>query len=76
MDYTPIKRDWPKIMRELRARGLTPYKVATVLGCSHCTAQNWEKGGEPGHAFGEALILLYEATFGRRAPEQQKEITA
>lgn len=59
MDYTPIKRDWAKMMADLRAMGLTPYKVALIVGCSPCTAQNWEKGGEPGHAYGDALIRLH-----------------
>jgi DNA-binding transcriptional regulator YiaG len=64
MDFTPIKTDWAKIMRELRENGLTPYKVALTLGVAHCTAQNWERGGEPGHSYGEALLRLYVAQLG------------
>jgi DNA-binding transcriptional regulator YiaG len=68
MDYTPIKKDWARIMRELREHGLTPYKIALTLGIAPCTAQNWERGGEPSHSYGEALMRLYVAHVGAGLP--------
>src|SRR5258708_5755248 len=39
---------WAAIMKKLRARGMSPYKVALAIGCpSNSPAQHWERGGRP-----------------------------
>lgn len=70
MDFTPIKIDWAKIMKELRRNGLTPYKVSVMLGVAGCTAKNWARGGEPSYSYGEALLRVYVA-YGNHVKEEK-----
>jgi len=55
----PPEIDWARIMTDLRVRGITPYQVAQYIGSSVCAAQNWERGGEPGYAYGVAVLELH-----------------
>lgn len=66
----PVITDWPRVMRELRAAGWTPYKVALTLCCEHPTAYSWEKGSEPRHSLGAALLNLHRAVCGQEASEK------
>lgn len=68
--------DWAKVMRELRAEGMTPYKIAMVIGCSRCAAENWEEGGEPGYGYGAALLALHVAIVVQKRTNRSTQIAA
>lgn len=54
------KRDWPKILQDLKDRGYTTYKVSLALRSRWEKVKSWEMGSEPKHCDGEALIAFYE----------------
>lgn len=60
----PICYDWKRCLTELRAEGWTPYRVAMHFGIDPPTVYSWEKGSEPGHANGAALIALHRTICG------------
>jgi hypothetical protein len=55
----PPKVDWAQIMVDLYNHGCTKNRAAKIVGASVCAATNWTKGGQPGHAYGEALLILH-----------------
>lgn len=63
----PVVIDWTRLMTELRAAGWTPYKVAITLCTDHPTAYSWEKGSEPRHSYGAALLVLHRNVCGLEA---------
>lgn len=58
-DIYPVLVDWARCMQELRDFGWTPYRVARQLGADITTAYDWEKGAEPRHSYGAALLALH-----------------
>jgi hypothetical protein len=56
--------DWTQIMQDLYQRGYSAHRVSVSLRVSHCTADNWLKGGEPGWGKGKALLALHIAVCG------------
>jgi hypothetical protein len=60
----PPKVDWCQVMVDLHNNGCTVYRVHLCLGVALSTAQNWEKGGEPGYGLGRALLRLHSAYCG------------
>lgn len=60
----PPKINWAQIMADLKDAGCSVYGVAGIIGAAYCTAQNWSKGGEPGHGYGEALLRLHSRVCG------------
>lgn len=66
----PLVIDWKRLMTELRAAGWTPYKVAITLCTDHPTAYSWEKGSEPRHSYGAALLVLHRSVCGQEASEK------
>lgn len=66
----PVEYDWPRLMREMRAAGWTPYKVAMTICADHATAYSWEKGSEPRHGYGAALLTLHRTVCGLEASEK------
>jgi hypothetical protein len=63
----PLLIDWARLMRELRAAGWTPYKVAMTLCADHPTAYSWAQGSEPRHSYGAALLNLHRSVCGQEA---------
>ena len=55
----PARIDFARLMRELREHGCTPYRVSQIMCCDPPTAYEWEKGSEPRHSYGAALIALH-----------------
>jgi hypothetical protein len=66
----PLKIDWGRLMREMRAAQWTPYKVALTLGADHATAYSWEKGCEPSYSYGAALLSLHRSVCGLISSEK------
>jgi len=60
----PIKIDWKRCLTELRTEGWTPYRVALHFMIDPPTVYAWEKGSEPGHALGAALLILHRTICG------------
>lgn len=63
-DVYPVRIDWARLMRELRQFGWTPYKVALTLTAEPQSGYDWEKGQEPRHSYGAALLALHRAVCG------------
>lgn len=68
----PVRVDWERCMRELRQFGFTPYKVALTLCADPPTAYEWEKGAEPRHSYGAALLVLHREVCGGEYSEKLK----
>lgn len=60
----PLKIDFARCLRELREKGCTPYRVSQILCVDPPTAYAWEKGAEPRHSYGTALIALHLSICG------------
>lgn len=54
----PQKIDWGRILDELRAAGVSTYRVAMLLGKDWDTVNGWRRH-EPRHCDGEALLRLH-----------------
>ena len=52
------KEDWGRILDELRACGVSTYKVALQLGRDWDTVNGWRQH-EPRHSDGKALLKLH-----------------
>ncbi len=67
------KRDWPKILADLRTAGFLTYKVAVHVGCKWDTVKAWECGNsEPRYSQGITILEMYEETFGRTAGAEKE----
>lgn len=53
------RRDWPKIISEIEATGMTTWKIAQMLYKDATTVKNWKAGGEPKHVDGERLLAIH-----------------
>lgn len=54
--------DWPQMIRDLRAAGLTDWKIAAAIGYKNPKGEHTEaleRGAIPRHDIGEALIALH-----------------
>lgn len=61
----PVCMDWPQIVRDLEARGLTQYRIAKLLGLETSTVQHWARvQGDIGWGYGRALMSLHLAYCG------------
>lgn len=56
--------DFRPVISELVGKGYNLQKISTALGCSRCAVQNWNEGGEPGYAYGKALLVLHGEVCG------------
>lgn len=65
---TGVKRgtDWPRLLLDLRAAGVSVHEVARRIGRPRPTVQSWGTGCEPRHADGEALLELWAAIVGKQ----------
>ena len=54
----PERLDWALILDDLRGRGYSVYRVASILGRKWDTVKAW-RTGEPKHSDGQALLKLY-----------------
>lgn len=64
-DYVHQKKvDWPAVIEDLRARGLTITKIAACLGLNRTTVSEWRLNHEPNFASGAALLELHSRYCG------------
>lgn len=55
-----MAHDWPRMISDLRASGLTDYKIAHIVGYEHPKEiQAIAEGRIPRHDIGELLISLH-----------------
>ena len=71
----PPRIDWSQVMIDLYNSGVCAHRVSKLIGSSHAAAMNWEKGGEPGHAYGVALLRLH-ASFCGAALTTRRQVEA
>lgn len=68
----PIRMNWPTIMRDLDARGWSPYRISDRLEVSESTAQRWRCViGDIGHGYGQALLALHTEVCGASSTLQR-----
>ena len=53
------KVDWPGIIAELKASGLSRYRLAILLDVVEASVRNWEAGGSPRYELGAAMLKLW-----------------
>ena len=56
--------DWIRILRDLRAIGLSLPKIARKIGTAPATPYRWIEGSTPLHPHGEALLELHRTRCG------------
>ena len=54
-----VRRDWPKLIAELEAAGITVYKISLIIQRPYFVVKRWKSGAEPRHYEGEALLALH-----------------
>ncbi len=52
--------DWPALIRQMRAAGLSLRKIGRAIAKSHSTIQKWERGSCPNFEDGKALLQLVD----------------
>ena len=55
----PARRDWPQIIRDLEAAGVTLWKISILMHRQFGMIQRWRDGQEPRHYEGEMLLAIY-----------------
>lgn len=64
-EINPPHIDWRLVLDDLGRAGCTGYRVASELGASWSTVQNWRKpNSEPGYGYGRALLRLHSRYCG------------
>lgn len=59
------RTDWPKLLRELEAKGLSLPVIAAALKVARSAPYWWrDNGGEPLHSTGHALLALHAQVCG------------
>lgn len=60
--------DWPSILKDLSARGLTQQQIAERCGVAQGTVSDLARGAtkDPAFQFGQALLALHKSTAPRR----------
>jgi len=53
------RTDWFRVLCDLRAKGFTEARTATVIGVPLTTLRSWKAGGEPAHTYGHDLLELW-----------------
>lgn len=55
----PVRHDWPAIIRELEAAGITQYKLAVMMHRQIGWVQRIAQGQQPKHYEGEMLLSIH-----------------
>lgn len=50
---------WLDVLADLRAAGVSGYRLASIMLISRSTVQRWEEGGEPSHSYGTAILEVH-----------------
>ena len=51
--------DWRGVLADLRAAGVSGYRLTEYLLTSRSTVQKWEAGSEPRHSYGLAVLEVH-----------------
>lgn len=63
----PEKVDFAKVIAEIEAGGLTPYKIALMMHRRIDKVLRWKEGQEPKHYEGEMLLMIHRDVNGSRS---------
>ena len=58
MKITLKIEDWPAIMAEIEASGMTAADIARAMDCPDSTVRSWQRGHRPQHHYGNGLLQL------------------
>lgn len=71
--------DWPKIIAEIEASGITTYKLSLMVHRQFGMIQRWKDGQEPKHHEGVMLLTIRDSlstsVAGSLNPIREKPIT-
>lgn len=67
------RRDWERILLDLRAAGCTMSKVARKIGRNASTVRLWMEGSEPKESDARVVLALYAKFCPRKYQEHQKQ---
>jgi hypothetical protein len=70
MRKTP-RIDWPQLLRDLDAIGLSPVAVADLLGIARSTPYRWIEGSEPLYSHGAGVLVLHSERCAVRHSETE-----
>lgn len=75
------RHDWPQIIRDLEARGVTIHTISKMMRRQFVQVQRWLNGVEPKHYEGEMLLLIHaeyvpRETLQNEVAQQQKATTS
>jgi DNA-binding transcriptional regulator YiaG len=55
--------DWPKVIADIAATGVTPWDLSVALGVHYNTVQAWQEGrSEPRYSVGATLLALRDTS--------------
>ncbi len=63
-DVFPRIMDWPKVIEDIKATGLTYSAIANTIGAGWSTFQRYREGGEPRHSVGSSILLVHSRHCG------------
>lgn len=70
---------WLDVLADLRAAGVSGYRLAAIMLISRSTVQRWEEGGEPSHSYGAAILEVHTRFCGEKQTQlriHQSELVA
>ena len=63
--------DWRAVLEDLRAAGVSGYRLAEIMLISRSTVQGWEGGSEPSHSYGAAILEVHARFCGVDATKRR-----
>lgn len=67
----PIRHNWPQIIRDLEAAGLTLHTISKMMRRQYVQVQRWLDGTEPKHYEGELLLLIHAEHVSRETLQNE-----
>lgn len=55
----PQKQNWPQIIADIKAAGITHYKLSTMMRRQYNQITQWEEGHRVEHYDGEMLLAIH-----------------
>lgn len=63
--------DWLAVLADLRAAGVSGYRLAEIMLTPRSTVQGWESGSEPLHSYGAAILEVHTRYCGAEATKRR-----
>lgn len=57
---------WLHVLADLRAAGVSGYRLSSIMLIARSTVQRWEEGGEPSHSYGSAILEVHTRFCGEQ----------